>query len=217
MTYDEEKYQLDLELNAWQQRVKRAGEQWIIICEGRDMAGKTSFIRSATEHLPPRAVKIIALDKPTEEESRQWFWQRYINQFPRLGEIQFWDRSYYNRALVEPVNGWCTNQQLNQFLSECPRLEKMWTQAGIKIVKFWFSISRETQAQRLSIRIDNPLKQGKLSTVDLQAQAQWDAYTTAKERMFKQTDTHYAPWIQIDSNDKKSARLEAIRYILNKG
>jgi len=216
MTYDEEKYQLDLELNAWQQRVKRAGEQWIIICEGRDMAGKTSFIRSATEHLPPRAVKIIALDKPTEEESRQWFWQRYINQFPRLGEIQFWDRSYYNRALVEPVNGWCTNQQLNQFLSECPRLEKMWTQSGIKIIKFWFSISKETQAQRLSIRIDNPLKQGKLSTVDLQAQAQWDAYTQAKTRMFKQTDTAYAPWIQIDSNDKKSARLEAIRYILSK-
>jgi len=216
MSYEDQKYQLDLELNQWQQRVKQQGEQWIIICEGRDMAGKTSFIRAATENLPPRAVKIVALDKPTEEERSQWYWSRHIAQFPRIGEITFWDRSYYNRALVEPVMGYCTRDQMNSFLSECPRLEKMWTQSGIKIIKFWFSITKETQQERLARRIDNPLRQGKLSMVDLQAQQLWDNYTQAKTRMFKQTDTHYAPWIQIDSNDKKSARLEAIRYILSK-
>lgn len=216
MSYEEEKYLLDLELNQWQQRVKQAGEQWIIICEGRDMSGKTSFIRAATENLPPRSVKIVALDKPTEEERREWYWSRYIKVFPKQGEITFWDRSYYNRALVEPVMGYCSNSQMNQFLSEVPRLEKMWTQAGIKIIKLWFSINKETQTQRLVRRIDNPLKQGKLSPVDLQAQALWDNYTQAKTRMFKQTDTPYAPWQVIDSNDKKSARLQALRYILSK-
>ena len=216
MTYEEEKYQLDLELNAWQQQVRARGDQYIIIFEGRDCAGKTGHIRRITENLPPRAVKVVALDKPTEEERNQWYWQRFINQFPRRGEIQFWDRSYYNRALVEPVMGFCTREQMNSFLSEAPRLEKMWTQAGIKIIKFWFSITQEEQALRLSDRATNPLKQGKLSPVDLQAQTLWDNYTQAKERMFKQTDTPYAPWIQIDSNDKKSARLEAIRYILSK-
>ena len=216
MTYEEEKYQLDLKLNEWQQRVKAQGEQWIIIAEGRDMAGKTGFIRRATENLPPRSVKIVALDKPTEEERSQWYWQRYINQFPRKGEITFWDRSYYNRALVEPVMGYCTRDQMNAFLSECPRLEKMWTQAGIKIVKFWFSISKETQVERFNERITNPLKQGKISDVDRAALGMWDEYTSAKERMFKQTNTPYAPWTVINANQKPSARLEAIRYILSK-
>jgi len=216
MTYEQQKYALDLELNSWQQRVKAQGEQYIIIFEGRDCAGKTGHIRRITENLPPRSVKVVALDKPTEEERAEWYWTRYIKHFPRKGEITFWDRSYYNRALVEPVMGYCSTEQMNSFLSECPRLEKMWTQAGIRIIKFWFSITKEEQAVRLEQRTVNPLKQGKLSPVDLQAQELWDSYTQAKERMLKQTDTHYAPWIQIDSNDKKSARLEAIRHILSK-
>jgi polyphosphate kinase len=216
MTYEEQKYQLDLELNAWQQRVKARGEQYIIIFEGRDAAGKTGHIRRITENLPPRSVKVVALDKPTEEERNEWFWTRYIREFPRKGQITFWDRSYYNRALVEPVMGYCSTDQLNQFLSEAPRLEKMWTQSGIKLIKFWFSITQEEQALRLSERAHNPIKQGKLSDVDRASLNLWQEYTHAKERMFKQTNTPYAPWTVIDSNDKKSARLEAIRYILGK-
>jgi polyphosphate kinase 2 len=216
MNYDTEKYNLDIKLNQWQQQVKASGQQVIIIFEGRDCAGKTGHIRRITENLPPRSVKVIALDKPTEEERSQWYWQRYINQFPRKGEIQFWDRSYYNRALVEPVMGFCTTEQMNQFLSEAPRLEKMWTQAGIKIVKLWFDISQDEQRRRLEQRATNPLKQGKLSPVDTLAQSLWDNYTQAQIRMFKQTDTHYAPWTVIQTDDKKLARLDAIETILDK-
>jgi polyphosphate kinase 2 len=213
--YDEEKYQLDLKLNVWQQQVKHEGQQWIIICEGRDMAGKTSFIRRATENLPSRSVRIVALDKPTEEERTEWFWSRFIKVFPRQGEITFWDRSYYNRCLVEPVMGYCNTDQLNNFLSEVPRLEKMWTQSGIRIIKFWFSITKTTQQERFQERLTNPLKTGKISDVDRAAIGMWDEYTQAKERMFKQTDTQYAPWRVINANHKPTARLEAIRYILD--
>jgi len=216
MNYDEELEYLQVELLKWQNRVKAEGSKHIIIFEGFDCGGKTGTIRRFTEHLNPRGARIVALHKPTEEERQEWSWQRWIRQFPRQGEIVFFDRSWYSRAIVESVMGYATRQEVYQFYNECPPLEKIWINSGISITKFWFDITKSTQHERLTYRATDPLKMGKLSEVDLQAQARWDQYVEARDRMFKLTSTKLSPWITIDSNDKKTARLTAMRHILNK-
>jgi len=215
--YEERKFALQCELLKWQQHVKDENTQHIVICEGRDGAGKTSFIKRAfMEHLNSRTARVVALDKPTEQERAEWYWQRYIRQFPRAGEITVWDRSWYNRATVEPVMGFSTGEQTEHFLKECPKLERIWVQAGIKITKFWFSVTRQEQEIRFKEREIHPLKLGKLSSVDLASANMWDEYTRAKDIMFKRTSRPECPWIQIDSNCKKSARLAGLQYILLK-
>jgi polyphosphate kinase len=207
---------LHIELIKWQNHVRETNTPVIVIFEGVDCAGKSSAIKRITEHLSPRASRVVALEKPTESEQREWFWTRYIREFPRAGEITFWDRSWYNRAGVEPVMNFCTRDQMNQFFSECPRLEKMWTQAGIKIVKFWFDIRQEEQQRRFQFRQTDPLKNSKLSLVDLASQSLWSEYMQARDRMFKQTHTEYAPWTIIDSNNKLLGRKTAMQHLLLK-
>jgi len=213
---DQQLYQLHVELRKWQNYAREIGSSTIIIFEGRDAAGKSSAAKRITDHLNPRAYRLIALERPTTEQQRQWYWQRYIEQFPRAGEVCFFDRSWYNRALVEPVMGFCTPEQTNTFFRECPQLEKMWTRAGIQIIKFWFSITKEEQQKRFDIRATDPLKLGKLSPVDLSSQSKWSEYTKAKNRMFALTNLTAAPWVIVDSNDKPRARREVMRYILHK-
>lgn len=212
--YRKKKHLLQIELLKWQQHVKANKEQHIIIFEGRDSAGKTSAIKTFMEHLNPRSARIVALDKPTEEEKREWYFQRYIKEFPKAGEITMWDRSYYNRAGVEPVMHFCTQKETREFLIECPKLEEIWINAGIHITKFWYSITKETQKKRFKDRSENPLKLGKMTEVDKKAILLYDEYTKAKEAMFKYTSTNKCRWVVIDSNDKRKARLETMRYIL---
>lgn len=214
--YEERKYSLQVELLKWQNFVKDSKTQHIIVFEGRDAAGKGGTIKRFMEHLNPRGARVVALDKPTELERLEWYWQRYINQFPRAGEITLWDRSWYNRAGVEPVMGFCTPEQTNQFYKECPKLEKIWVEANIHIIKFWFSVTKEEQARRFDAREKHPLKTGKLSAVDRASQTMWDEYTEAKKRMFTETSIATCPWIQVKSDCKRSARIAAMQYVLTK-
>lgn len=217
MLYKEYKYRkrlLQIELLKWQQYVKETKQQHIIIFEGRDGAGKTSAIKTFMEHMNPRGARVVALDKPTEEERREWYFQRYIKEFPKAGEITLWDRSYYNRAGVEPVMRFCSQKETNQFLVECPKLEEIWINAGIHITKFWYSISKETQKRRFKDRQRNPLKLGKMTSIDYAALSLYDEYTKAKEQMFRYTNKAKCRWIVIDSNDKREARIESMKYIL---
>ena len=206
---------LQVELVKMQRWVEAKGRRVAIVFEGRDAAGKGGAIRRFTEHLNPRAMRVVALPAPTEQERGQWYFQRYTRQLPDAGEIVFFDRSWYNRAVVEPVNGFCTQQQYERFLQQVPEFEHMLYEDGITIVKFWFSISKEVQQQRFKSRKVNPLKQWKLSAIDGKAQELWDLYTRYKEEMFSRTHTSFSPWITVVANDKKQARLEAIRYVLN--
>lgn len=214
--YEERKYLLQIELLKWQNFVKDSKSQHIIVFEGRDAAGKGGTIKRFMEHLNPRGARVVALDKPTELERLEWYWQRYIKQFPRAGEITFWDRSWYNRAGVEPVMGFCTPEQTNQFYKECPKLEKIWVEAKIQIIKFWFSVSKEEQDRRFQQRENHPLKVGKLSPVDKASQTLWNDYTEAKKRMFAKTSIASCPWIQVKSDCKRSARIAAMQYVLTK-
>jgi polyphosphate kinase 2 len=214
--YEERKFLLQVELLKWQQHVKESKSQHIIIFEGRDAAGKGGTIKRFMEHMNPRTAKVIALDVPTEQEKAEWYWQRYIRNFPRAGEITFWDRSWYNRAGVEPIMGFCTPVQVKTFYRECPKLERIWVEAGIQIIKFWFNVSKEEQANRFKDRELHPLKQGKLSQVDLLSQSKWNEYTDAKNQMFKKTNIKDCPWIQIKADCKKSARIAAMQYVLTK-
>jgi len=214
MDYEREKYLLQVELRKWQRYASEQDAKNIIIFEGRDGAGKSSTIKTITEHLNPRTARVVALPKPTEEERQQWYWQRYINQFPRRGEVCFFDRSWYNRCLIERVFLWATQQQVMEFYSECPQLEKMWTRAGYQITKFYLSVSREEQSRRFMERQFDPLKLGKLTDVDILGQARWDDYTRAKRQMMALTNIKAAPWIEIKSDDKHKARLNVMRYIL---
>lgn len=216
MTESEHLYLLQVELLKWQQYVKESGQQHIILFEGRDAAGKSSCIKRIMEHLNPRSARVVALDKPTAEEQREWYWQRYFRQLPRSGEITFWDRSWYNRAGVEKVMGFCTPQQTDHFLWEAPQIEALLFKSGIKLIKFWFSVSREEQAQRFTEREIHPLKLGKLSEIDRVSQTLWDEYTEAKKAMFKATDRKHSPWITIKSDSKPLGRIAAIQYILTK-
>jgi polyphosphate kinase 2 len=213
--YEEELEKLQIELVKLQRWVQEKGKRIAILFEGRDAAGKGGTIRRFTEHINPRAMRVVALPKPTDEELGQWYFQRYTRQLPNKGEIVFFDRSWYNRAVVEPVNGFCNEQQYNIFMQQVPELEHMLYEDGIIIIKFWFSISKEEQLRRFNSRKANPLKQWKLSPVDMQAQDKWDTYTKYKETMFSKTHTSFSPWIIVKANNKQKARLESIRYVLS--
>ncbi|MDR4465156.1 MAG: polyphosphate kinase 2 [Nitrospira sp.] len=215
LLYEYELRQLQVELVKLQRWIQNTGERIAILVEGRDAAGKGGTIRRFTEHLNPRAMRVVALPKPTDEERGQWYFQRYIRQLPNKGEIVFFDRSWYNRAVVEPVMGFCTKKEHQRFLQQVPEFEHMLYEDGVTIIKFWFSISKEEQARRFEARRQNPLKQWKLSPVDEKAQELWDAYTRTKEEMFSKTHTTYSPWIIVKANDKQAARLESLRYVLN--
>lgn len=212
--YEKDKEQLQIELLKVQRWVKNTGQRIIILFEGRDAAGKGGTIKRFTEHLNPRGARVVALDKPTEKEMGQWYFQRYIEHFPTKGEIIFFDRSWYNRAGVEKVMGFCTEPQLLEFLREAPELERMLVNSGIILFKYWFSVSREEQMCRFIARRDDPLKQWKLSPVDIESIDKWDDYTEAKKVMFFHTHTADAPWAVVKSDDKKRARLNCLRHFL---
>lgn len=213
--YEEELIKLQIELIKLQNWVFENKKRVMIIFEGRDAAGKGGAIKRFTEHLNPRKYRVVALPKPTEVEMGQFYFQRYFKHLPNPGEIVFFDRSWYNRAIVEPVYGFCTEEQYEKFIKEVPEIEHSLVDDGIILIKFWFSISKETQKRRFEERTRNPLKQWKLSPVDKEAQKMWDKITYYKEEMFSKTHTSYSPWIIVNSNDKKTARLESIRYVLS--
>ena len=215
LKYEKELVQLQVELIKLQNWVFENKKRVMIIFEGRDAAGKGGAIKRFTQYLNPRKFRIAALPKPTEVEMGQFYFQRYFKHLPDPGEIVFFDRSWYNRAVVEPVFGFCTKEQYERFMLEVPEIEHSLVNDGIILIKFWFSITKETQEKRFKERLTNPLKRWKLSPVDKKAQEMWDKVTWYKEEMFSKTHTSYAPWIIVDSNDKKRARLESIRYVLS--
>jgi polyphosphate kinase 2 len=212
--YEALKYELQIELLKLQNWSKETGERLLILFEGRDAAGKGGTIKRVMEHLNPRGARVVALEKPSERERGQWYFQRYIQHLPSAGEIVLFDRSWYNRAGVERVMGFCTPQEYLEFMRQTPEFERMLTRSGIRLVKLWFSVSRGEQLRRFKKREHDPLKQWKLSPMDLASLDKWDEYTEAKEAMFFHTDTADAPWTVIKSDDKKRARINAMRYIL---
>jgi polyphosphate kinase 2 len=213
--YETELEKLQIELVKLQRWVQEHNRRLAVIFEGRDAAGKGGTIRRFIEHLNPRAMRVVALPKPTEEEMGQWYFQRYMKHLPNKGEIVFFDRSWYNRAVVEPVNGFCSKDQYERFMRQVPEFEHMLYEDGIVVIKFWFSISKEEQLKRMKSRDKNPLKQWKLSPIDGKAQELWSAYTKYKELMFSQTHTSFSPWIIVKANNKMKARLESMRYVLS--
>ncbi|MEU0144971.1 polyphosphate kinase 2 [Streptomyces sp. NPDC006288] len=212
--YERIKRILQIEMLKLQRWTKDTGARVVVVCEGRDAAGKGGTIQRFTERLNPRGARIVALDKPTDRERGQWYFQRYVAHLPAPGEIVFFDRSWYNRAGVERVMGFCTPPEYERFLDQCPAFEEMLVDDGIIVVKFWFSVSRSEQRTRFAIRQIDPVRQWKLSPTDIDSLDRWDDYTTAKIRMFRATDTEYAPWTVVKSNDKRRARLEAMRSLL---
>ena len=213
--YEEELKKLQIELVKLQQWVSKNKKRVAVIFEGRDAAGKGGNIRRFTEHLNPRSMRLVALTKPTEVERGQWYFRRYIKQLPNPGEIVFFDRSWYNRAVVEPVMGFCSEAQYHNFMVQVPEFEHMLYEDGLILIKFWFSISKDEQLSRFNARLETPLKRWKFSPVDKKGQELWDRYTYYKEQMFSKTHTSYSPWITVRANDKKVARLECIRYVLS--
>lgn len=213
--YETEKKELQIELLKMQNWVKETNQKIVILFEGRDAAGKGGAIKRFMEHLNPRGARVVALEKPTDREKGQWYFQRYIEQLPTDGEIVLFDRSWYNRAGVEKVMGFCSNNEYLEFMREVPELERMFVRSGIHLFKFWFSVSREEQLYRFKKRKNDPLKQWKLSPVDLASLDKWDDYTEAKETMFYYTNHQDSPWTVIRSDDKKRARLNAMRYVLD--
>ncbi len=214
------KYELELEmlqteLLKMQRYIKEKNLKVLIIFEGRDAAGKGGTIQRITQHLNPRGARVVALPKPSDVEKTQWYFQRYVTHLPSGGEMVLFDRSWYNRAGVEPVMGFCTIEEHQNFLHEVPFFEKMLVNSDIKLIKLYFSVSKEEQAKRFKERATNPLKSYKLSPIDKYAQDYWDKYTVAEYSMFLASNTDYAPWCVIDSNNKKKARLNAIKHILN--
>ncbi len=212
--YDHHKRLLQIELVKLQNWVKDTGQKIVIVFEGRDAAGKGGTIKRFTEHLNPRGARVVALVKPTETERTQWYFQRYVTHLPAAGEIVLFDRSWYNRAGVERVMGFCGPEEYLEFMREAPEFERMLVHSGLQLTKFWFSVTRSEQRTRFVIRQVDPVRQWKLSPMDIQSLDKWDEYTEAKEAMFFYTDTADAPWTVVKSNDKKRARLEAIRHIL---
>ena len=213
--YEEELKKLQIELVKLQKWVVKNKKRVAIIFEGRDAAGKGGNIRRFTEHLNPRAMRVVALTKPTEVERGQWYFRRYIKELPNSGEIVFFDRSWYNRAVVEPVMGFCNEAQYDNFMVQVPEFEHMLYEDGVVIIKFWFSISKNEQLARFNERISTPLKRWKYSPVDRKGQELWDKYTHFKELMYSKTHTSYSPWIIVKANNKKTARLESIRHVLS--
>lgn len=213
--YDKVIQLLQIELVKMQSWVIHSGEKIVAVFEGRDAAGKGGTIKRFTENLNPRGAHIVALAKPSETERGQWYFQRYVSQMPTTGEIAFFDRSWYNRAGVEHVMGFCTPHEYLEFMRQTPEFERMLVRSGIRLFKFWFSVSREEQLRRFMWRAKDPLKQWKLSPMDVESLGRWDQYTKAKESMLFHTDTADCPWTVIRSDDKKRARLNAIKYLLN--
>jgi polyphosphate kinase len=214
--YEYLKRPLQVELVKLQNWVKSAGERIVIVFEGRDAAGKGGTIKRFTEHLNPRGATVVALAKPSKRERTQWYFQRYVPHLPAAGEIVMFDRSWYNRAGVERVMGFCTDAEYWEFMREAPEFERMLVRSRLHLTKFWFSVTPAEQRTRFIIRRVDPVRQWKLSPMDLESLDKWDAYTEAKEAMFRYTDSEHAPWTVIKSNDKKRARLEAIKHVLRK-
>jgi polyphosphate kinase len=205
---------LHIELLKVQRWVAESGSRLAIIFEGRDAAGKGSAIKHVTKHLNPRSCRVVALSKPTPQELGQWYFQRYVAHLPAAGEITIFDRSWYNRAGLERVMGFCDEPQAEAFLCAAPAFEEMLVGSGLTLMKYYFSVSKEEQARRLQRRRTSPLKQWKVTPLDLQAQAKWDAYSAAECEMFKRSSSPWAPWVWVDANDKRQARLQVIRHLL---
>lgn len=214
--YEKELLLLQAELVNLQHWVVKNNRRVCIIFEGRDAAGKGGAIRRMAEHLNPRALRIVALTKPTKVEKGQWYFRRYIKELPNLGELVFFDRSWYNRAVLEPVMGFCNDEEYNKFMIQVPEFEHMLYEDGVHLIKLWFSISKKEQLKRFNSRLTNPLKRWKFSSVDMEGQKKWDNFTFYKDQMFVKTHTSFSPWIIIKTNNKKEARLESIRYVLSR-
>ncbi|WP_171167470.1 polyphosphate kinase 2 [Ruegeria sp. HKCCA0370] len=213
--YEEQKAKLQAELLKVQLWAQETGQRFVLLFEGRDAAGKGGTIKRFMEHLNPRQARVVALNKPTWEEKGQWYYQRYIQELPTVGEMVFYDRSWYNRAGVERVMGFCSPNEYLEFMRQTPELERMLVRSGIQLYKYWFSVTQEEQQRRFKSRETDPLKQWKLSPIDKASLSKWDDYTEAKEAMFFYTDTADAPWTIIKSNDKKRARLNCMRHFLS--
>ncbi|WP_245701857.1 polyphosphate kinase 2 [Roseivirga misakiensis] len=216
LDYESQLEQLQVEMVKLQRWIVETGQRVAVILEGRDAAGKGGAIKRFSEHLNPRAMRVVALNKPTDLEMKQWYFRRYIKELPNAGEIVFFDRSWYNRAVVEPVMGFCSKEQYQQFMRQVPEFEHMLFEDGIHVIKLWFSITKEQQQKRFNGRKYDPLKSWKLSPVDERGQELWEKYTYYKEQMFAHTHTSFSPWTILQTNDKKIARLESIRYVLSK-
>ncbi|WP_246252022.1 polyphosphate kinase 2 [Parasulfitobacter algicola] len=214
-SYEVQKAKLQAELLKVQLWAQETGQKFVLLFEGRDAAGKGGTIKRFTEHLNPRAARVVALNKPTDEERGQWYFQRYVNHLPTSGEIVLYDRSWYNRAGVERVMGFCGPQEYLEFMRQTPEFERMLTRSGIRLYKYWFSVTQEEQRMRFESRETDPLKRWKLSPIDKASLGKWDDYTEAKEAMFFYTDTADAPWTVIKSNDKKRARLNCMMHFLD--
>ncbi len=215
-TYERQKFRLQVELLKLQAWVKETGQRVVILFEGRDAAGKGGAIKRFMEHLNPRGARVVALEKPSESERGQWYFQRFVSNLPTAGEIVLFDRSWYNRAGVERVMGFCSEHEYHEFMRQVPEFERHLAHSGIHLIKFWFSVSRKEQRRRFRERQSHPLKQWKLSPIDLASLDKWDDYTRAKEAMFFETDTADSPWTVVKSDCKKRARLNAMRYVLHK-
>lgn len=212
--YDEQKYRLQVELLKFQSWAKATGSKHVIVFEGRDAAGKGGTIKRFMEHLNPRYARVVALTKPSDRELGQWYFQRYVQHLPTAGEISLFDRSWYNRAVVERVMGFCSDDDYETFMRHVPYFEEMLVESGITLTKFWFSVTRSEQRTRFIIRQVDPVRQWKLSPMDLESLDRWGAYTAAKEAMIRRTDTDVVPWTTVKSNDKKRARINAMRHFL---
>jgi len=213
--YEDELFKLQIELVKLQEWIKHKGLKAVVIFEGRDAAGKGGVIKRITQRLNPRICRVVALGVPTEREKTQWYFQRYVPHLPAAGEMVLFDRSWYNRAGVERVMGYCTEEQYREFLRTCPEFERMLVRSGIILIKYWFSVSDEEQERRFQARIDDPTKRWKLSPMDLESRARWVEYSMAKDEMFGHTDIKQAPWYVVDSDDKKRARLNCICHLLS--
>jgi len=214
-TYEAQKAQLQAELLKVQLWAQETGQRFVLLFEGRDAAGKGGTIKRFMEHLNPRQARVVALNKPTWEEKGQWYYQRYVQELPTVGEMVFYDRSWYNRAGVERVMGFCSPNEYLEFMRQTPELERMLVRSGIQLYKYWFSVTQGEQQRRFKSRETDPLKQWKLSPIDKASLDKWDDYTEAKEAMFFYTDTADAPWTIVKSNDKKRARLNTMRHFLS--
>ena len=213
--YESELVRLQEELVKLQYWVRERKLRLVVIFEGRDAAGKGGVIKRITERTNPRVVRVVALDKPTETEQAQWYFQRYVSHLPSGGQIVLFDRSWYNRALVERVMGFCTEEQYWQFMRSCPQFERMLIRDGVQLIKYWFSVSDEEQERRFQQRATDPRRRWKLSPMDLEARRRWIDYSKAKDRMFEYTDTKLSPWYVVNSDDKRRARLNAITHLLS--
>lgn len=216
LRYEADLKQLQVEMMNLQKWVEKHKKRLAIIFEGRDAAGKGGTIKRLKQHLNPRSSRVVALTKPTEVERGQWYFRRYIKVLPNPGEIVFFDRSWYNRAVVEPVMGFCTDDEYEQFMVQVPEFEHLLYEDELIIIKFWFSISKDEQKKRFESRLKNPLKRWKYSPVDMRGQELWDRYTYYKEQMLNKTHTDYCPWILVKANSKELARIESMRYILSR-